>query len=370
MSKQKYYSLKNILEKNAQYSVIFGERSNGKTYAVLEYALDRFLETGEQIAIVRRWDEDFVGVNSARSCFDSLEKNGDGENVIRKKSKGKYSGVIYYAGRFYMTTEDGDGRTIRTEDCIALAFAVSAWEHYKSGSFPKIKTILFDEFMTRGRYLINEFILFQNLLSTIIRQRDDIKIFMCANTVNKFGCPYFNEMGLTRVKEMKRGEIDVYNYGNSLLRVAVEFSDSPSKSKPSDVYFAFDNPRLQMITGKGNVWEMDIYPHCPMKYKPKDVMFTFFISYDRELLQAEVVSLESIVFLFIHRKTTPIQDEDNDLIYSTEYDARPNHRRNILKAKYKVEGKISELFKTGKVFYQDNEIGEIVRNYLNWCKTE
>ena len=194
--------------------------------------------------------------------------------------------------------------------------------------------------MTRGRYLVNEFILFQNLLSTIIRQRNDVTIFMCANTVNKYACPYFTEMGLHRVKEMKQGEIDVYTYGDSGLLVAVEFSDSPSKSKPSDVYFAFNNPRLQMITGKGNVWEMDIYPHCPTKYAPRDVLFTFFILFDSEILQGEIVLKDELYFLFIHRKTTPLKDEANDLIYSQEYNARPNYRRNILSRSYKSRVKL------------------------------
>ena len=37
---------------------------------------------------------------------------------------------------------------------------------------------------------------FMNVLSTIIRDRENIKIFMLGNTVNKY-CPYFDEMGLT-----------------------------------------------------------------------------------------------------------------------------------------------------------------------------
>ena len=34
LGKSKYYSLNNILKKDAQYNIIFGQRSNGKTYAV------------------------------------------------------------------------------------------------------------------------------------------------------------------------------------------------------------------------------------------------------------------------------------------------------------------------------------------------
>lgn len=367
MSKSKYYTLKNILSKNAHYNVIFGERSNGKTYSVLEYALKRYFETGEQIGIIRRWEEDFVGDTSMRVCYDSLSRNDNDENIIFTLSKGKYNGVMYYSGRYYLTEIIND-KTERTAECIGVGFAISAWEHYKSSAFPNIKTILFDEFMTRGRYLTNEFILFQNLLSTIIRRRNDVKIFMCANTVNKFGCPYFNEMGLHRVKEMKQGEIDIYNYGNSGLIVAVEFSDSPSKSKPSDVYFAFNNPRLQMITGNGCVWEMDIYPHCPVKYLPKHIKFTFFIIYDTEILQCEVVNADGNTFLFVHRKTTPLKNPDKDLIYKEDYDYRKNYRRNIYKPFSAREEKLLTLIKREKVFYQDNETGEIFKNYINWCK--
>ena len=52
--KQKFYSLKNILKKGAQYNMIFGERSNGKTYAALKYGLQQYCEHGKQIAILRR----------------------------------------------------------------------------------------------------------------------------------------------------------------------------------------------------------------------------------------------------------------------------------------------------------------------------
>ena len=42
MSKEqnKYYSLNNILKNNSTYNIIFGERSNGKTYSVLKHSID------------------------------------------------------------------------------------------------------------------------------------------------------------------------------------------------------------------------------------------------------------------------------------------------------------------------------------------
>ena len=93
----------------------------------------------------------------------------------------------------------------------------------------------------------------------------------------------------------------------------------------------------------------------------------YFIDFDDNMLQCEIVFLNNLTFTFIHRKTTPLKDEDNDLIYSTKYDARPNWRRRITVTNLDIERKIYQYFVTEKVFYQDNEVGEIVRNYLNWC---
>ena len=74
--------------------------------------------------------------------------------------------------------------------------------------------------------------------------------------------------------------------------------------------------------------------------------------------------------MYIHRKTTPIQDEDSDIIFSENYDPRPNHFRNIRKGTSPIHQKIAYFFKNDKVFYQDNEVGEVVRNYLQYCIKE
>ena len=81
----KYYSLSNILKKNARYNMIFGERSNGKTYAVLDYAVQEYFKTGHQIAVLRRWREDFKGKRGA-AYFDNLVCNGEEENKIKEYS--------------------------------------------------------------------------------------------------------------------------------------------------------------------------------------------------------------------------------------------------------------------------------------------
>ena len=188
---------------------------------------------------------------------------------------------------------------------------------------------------------------------------------MLGNTVNK-SCPYFQEMGLSHVKEQEPGTIDVYHYGESGLEVVAEYCSPTSKrgGKKSDVYFAFDNPELQMIT-QGS-WEIAIYPHKPCKYAPKDVDCLFFIEFENDLLQCECVSVDSGPFIFIHRKTTPIKYPDEDIVYTTKPSERWNYKMCLTKQTDSFSRRVCVFFRENKVFYADNEVGEIVRNYLMW----
>ena len=123
-----------------------------------------------------------------------------------------------------------------------------------------------------------------------------------------------------------------------------------------------------MITG--GAWEIDLYPHLPREYKPSDIIFTYFINFSENLLQCEIIAQQDCTFTYIHRKTTPIHNEDEDIIFSDEYDPRPNHFRNMRKPTTEIEKRIATYFRKDKVFYQDNEVGEVVRNYLMHCATD
>lgn len=362
MAKQKYYSLKNILAKNAYYNIVFGERSNGKTFAALKYGLEQYVKTRKQFAIVRRWGEDITGRRGS-VMFDALVSAG----VVTQLTGGEWTNVYYYASKWYLCRFE-DEKRITDERPFCYGFAISAGDHDKSTSYPDITTIVFDEFITRSNYLPDEFVLFMGVVSTIVRQRHDVKIIMLGNALNKYYCPYFNEMGLRHIKEMQQGTIDVYRYGDTELTVAVEYAAPSKDGKESDLYFAFDNPKLAMITGGG--WEMAIYPHCPVKYSPKDIMFIYFIIYDGETLQCEVVYKGDNNFTFIHRKTTELKDTDKDLIYTPDFSPRPNYKRNITRPSSRIEQKIADYYRKDKIFYADNEVGEIVRNYLIFCGKE
>ena len=361
----KWYSNKNLLKTDAKYMICYGERSSGKTYAWLEYIVKRYFEFGEQGAVIRRWLEDLRG-NRGATYFDNLVYNGKGENIIKKLSKGKFDRVVYTSSRWYMAYYDEQLQKVVPEDePFCYAFTLSQQEHDKSSSYPKVKTILFDEFMTRKGYIPDEFVVFMNVVSTIVRSRSDVKIAMAANTISMY-CPYFKEMGLTHVRQQKQGTIDIYNYGDSGLKVAVEYTEQPVEGKPSDVYFAFDNPKIQMIT-KG-CYELDIYPHISIDYDKSDIVFTYFVIFEEHTLQCEIIIKDNILFTYVHLKTTPIKDMDDDVIYELTANEKHNYYINLLYPIDELSKKITYFYKANKVFYQSNEVGEIMNNYLIQCR--
>lgn len=374
-AKMEYFSLADILKRapEAKYYVIFGERSNGKTFAILEYALDNWISSKgqRQIAIIRRYVEDFRG-GGAQAEWNGFVANEERGNIIAQKTKGEWNDVTYYQGAWYLSFSSPNKEDRRRcEIPLGYAFTLAQEEHRKgpAGGYPLVDTILFDEFLTRGYYLPDEFMKFQSLISTIVRKRDNARIFMCGNTINRY-CPYFFEMGLSKVKDQQKGTIDVYEYGDSGLIVATQYSDFPAKKKKSDVYFAFDNPKLKMIT-QGD-WEMNLYPHLPFDYIPSDVIYQYFVKFNDELLHCEIINRRRqgdpmTMITYVHRKTTPIKDDGRWMVYQEEYDPRPNYARKITSPSFDIGRKLLWFYKADKVFYQDNSVGETMRNYLLWC---
>lgn len=357
----KYYSLNKINKKNATYNVIFGERSNGKTYATLKQVLENYFSDGSQFAYIRRWSVD-VQPKRMNNLFNAIIEDG----YLEKLSGGKFTAIFYRTGRFYLCTYNDKGKPIyNEEDIIGYAFSLSENEHNKANSYPRVTTIIFDEFLTNKIYLPDEFILFMNTVSTIVRQRTNVKIYMLGNTVNKF-CPYFKEMGLTNILSMKQGSIDIYTYGDSKLKVAVEYADSKKKFKKNNFYFAFNNPKLKMITGGS--WELNIYPHAPVKWLPKNIMFAYFIDFNDSIYQCEIINKDANVFTYIHEKTTPIKNPDKDIIYTLDYNPKINYNINILKPLNDYQSKITWFYTHDRVYYQNNNVGDAINNYLKICK--
>lgn len=95
-------------------------------------------------------------------------------------------------------------------------------------------------------------------------------------------------------------------------------------------------------------------------------MLTYFIDFSDNIYQCEVINIGDVYFTYIHIKTTPIQNPDSDLIYSLDYNPKPNY--TLYLKRYNVQKKIAWFFANDKVFHQDNNVGDAIANYLKICK--
>lgn len=362
-----YYSYNAIMDIDAVYRVIIGMRSNGKTYGWCHLALEAYFDLGLPSAYIRRLDE-MIKPKIIQGLFDPHIE------YIKQKTDGDYNAIEYRANGWYLCRmkQNAAGQWVkiaRDPQPFCRSYAISTAETTKGADFGAVWSICFDEFITRQYYLANEFILFQNLLSSIIRDRSGVHIFMLANTVSK-SCPYFRDMGLYRVLRQEQGTIDVYKIGVDGAQIAVEYCATvETVRKKVSNYFCFSNPQLDLIKTGG--WEIALYRHAPPELSQYRIIHTFFVVHDGRTLQGDIYMYKRYPLIFWHEKTTEIKKPDSAIIYDRDVtDGNPLHQRDMKVIYCRAQQIIFDLVRTQKTFYADNEIGEAVAAYLKTQRLE
>lgn len=244
----KYYDINELLENyEGQYYMIFGQRSNGKSFSVTRYCIDNFFKSGmkEEFSICKRYAED-MKPKIVTTILDDHK-----EYILEKYN---YE-IKYYRGKWYVYPSNTDGRI---EDCVIMCrgFSISDSDKYKATQYPKVKYIILEEFMSmNSNYLPNEIHLFVNLVSTIFRNRIGCKVFMLGNAIARVS-PYTKALGV-RLDRMKHGSVlcrefkDDRGYKTSFVIQRCENVDVFNKADNIDkvTYSVFGNNNYgKMIT--------------------------------------------------------------------------------------------------------------------------
>ena len=374
----KTYLPYDLLDIKVLYYMIISERSDGKSFIFGEMILFLYTQYGYCGMLLRRFDMDIRGKNGEQLISNFIGENsltkertkGKYNNAVEELTDKKYNTIIYKSRRYYLAKiyDDENGKEMISIDPnpFMFAWAISQQTHNRGGGMEKIKIILFDEIVSREGYLMNEFIDFQDTLKTIIRRRDDVLIFMCGNAIDRY-CIYFDEMQLKGVKNQQKGTIDIYRGDVNDPSIAVEIVDYVSKEhKKSNKYFNFNNPKIKSdLLGK---WEIGSFPHLPCKYKPKDVQYRYYIIFDNEQFECEIVVTENDeMFTFIHPWTSEIKMNDDTLIFDLNCQIGFNYRKRITNVYDDIGKTIASFFKQDKVCYSDNQTGDTIHAYLRAC---
>lgn len=181
-----YYSFDKLLSYNAVYNFVVGGRGIGKTFGAKKRAITAAIKRGEQFIYLRRYKEE---LKDARNTFmaDIVDEFPDWDF--------RYNGA-------QLEVSSGEHRNTPPKErpwFIAGYFiALSTAQNKKSVAYPKVKTIIFDEFIIEKgaiHYLPNEAIAFNNFYLTVDRYKDKTKVYFLANSVTIMN-PYFLEYGI------------------------------------------------------------------------------------------------------------------------------------------------------------------------------
>ena len=121
MARKKYYDISSILATKAQYMMLLGQRSNGKSYQAKNTILKNAYDKGRKFVYLRRWKED-IKAKSVTAYF--------GDMPINKITKGEWEGIKAWNGEIYFyRTEEGE--EVKSKS-IGRFCALNEAERYKS----------------------------------------------------------------------------------------------------------------------------------------------------------------------------------------------------------------------------------------------
>ena len=298
-----FYNYHRVLSYNASINILIGERGVGKTYGIKEYVIKKYQKKKEKFLYIRRYENELKSVFQKDFFGDLKEKYKD----IALTSKNK---------KFYI---DGE--------VFGYAKRLTEAQDLKSVSFEDITTIVFDEYgieKNKRYYLPNEGMIIAGLLDSVIRNRNNVKVFFLMNAVEglefsplftffNLTLPYNNEIKLfknntilveymnneefrkereeTLIGQIMSGTLyENYALKNEIVDKNKEFLDKKSKNAKFSFAFIYNNETYgvwnDFKSGKVYVSE-DYVPNSPMifsitlkDYRPNVMLMSAFSRYD------------------------------------------------------------------------------------------
>lgn len=325
-----YYDLSKILSYNAFLNFLIGERGVGKTYSTSKFVTKKFITSGDEFVYIRRYKSDLK--KSIPKFFNSLINNNEFEG-----HKLRTSGELFYID----------------EKVAGYGMTLTMAQSLKSSNFPKVKYIIFDEFIIENdghkHYLQNEVEVFLGLVETIARMRD-IKIFLLGNAVTVTN-PYFiffdiNMPYNSDIKTYKEGLILVQYMKNEEYRKAKHESKLGKLVEGTEYSkYAIDNS--YRLDNKDFIEKKSGTSRCSFAFQYKDSKFGVWFDFNVGKIFISQDYIEGVQFFAC-----------------TLEDHRPNTMLINSAKNYSAFKTFIQNYKLGNVYYESQKIKSQVREFI------
>lgn len=345
--KKQYYDITNLLATNAQYNILLGQRSSGKSYQVKKTIVEKAYNDGEKFAYIRRWDREIKAATAA-NYFDDCP--------IETITNGKYNKAYARQGSIYLINDQSD-EPLSDKYHVGYYASLNRAVAIKSNVFTGVHWAVYEEFITDDAYLDREPEKLMQLISSFFRNNDG-RVFMVGNTITRV-CPYFQYWCLKGALTQKQGTIEIYHHqcdDGDVVDIAVENCEPVEKK--NNMFFG--TAARQIVSGEWQTRDMPKLPRSQIEY---DVVYEIEFTYQmfKFCLQLLVEPKEGGVLVFIYPITKKrkiyrkIQDTFSDL---------PNIS-NKLDARIKPESVMIDCFRMNKVCYATNLCGADFTQIMN-----
>jgi len=345
-----HYNIDNIDKENATINIIWGERSNGKSYQVKhKKGVEKYIKTGRRFILMRRWKEE-ITTEKIEQYFQDVD--------VYKITNGEYNCISMYKKQLFLANYNTEtGKTTRGEK-IGYVVALSTEQNYAGASYLDVDDIIFEEFMSRSVYIGNEPDKLINFYSTVDRKRNKVKLWLVGNTISRV-CPYLTEWDLQKIIQgQKQGTIEIemlptgtYNEDGTeiKLKCAIEYCSSTGNSS-----FAIGKHKEMLNKG---TWQSDPQPHLPKSYKEYRKLYQIGFSYQGFRFLGELLTddVDLVWFIYPYKK----EFKNNLIVFSDIIKTSKYYQRNIYDISINND-KLRELFRTfreDKIFYCTDLVG-------------
>lgn len=369
---KQYFDVDKLLEEkpDARYYFLLSGRARGKTYGVLRRSTkDQYAGLG-LFAYIRRYDEE-IKTKNVQELFSPQN--------IDKITDGKYNKIAFWRGFFYLERWDYDEdkgevrRSYRNPDPCGVALALNTWERDKGqdigAAYNGFKHIILDEAITGMNYLPNEFQTFQQVISSLVRDRyeKDTKIWVLANPLSKW-CPYFPNLGITKEMIAKPNQRFEISYPKTNMTTIFEYIGSPEEedSTPNKVYkafFAFPNSETKSRSITEGFWELEDSMQLPSQvYKNSERKKTVLLYFGEQWIKGEIMrySETGVYYVVWSPSRAPKKGEYYFIL-------------NAVPDKYAIIGTntghpyaelLNRIMRTNQIYYSDNTVADLFHGFI------